>query len=71
VLTPTFVYFSKKIIVIQGGPSSSSQNIGSIVKSHNQSHPTSPRGDTASKNMVGVDNTLSLSNFQGTGSEDP
>jgi hypothetical protein len=67
----TFEYFSKEIVVSQGGLSSSSQNSGSSVQSQNQSQPTSPRGGTTSNNMVRVDNTLRLPEFQGIGSEDP
>jgi hypothetical protein len=66
-----FEDLSKEIVVSQGGSSSSSQNSGSSVQSQNQSQPTSPRGGTTSNNMVGVDNTLRLPEFQGIGSEDP
>jgi hypothetical protein len=69
----TFESFSKSIVVIQGGQSSSSHNSGSSVQSQsqNQSQPTSPRGGNTQSNMAGVDNILRLPEFQGVGSEDP
>jgi hypothetical protein len=62
----TIKYFSKSIVVIQGGQSSSSsQNSGSSAQSqnHNQIQSTSPRGGTTQRNMVGVDNTLIIHEF--------
>jgi hypothetical protein len=65
----TFEDLSKALIVSRGRHSSSSQSSGSSASS--QSQPTSPRGGTTQNNMVGLDNTLRLPEFQGVGSEDP
>jgi hypothetical protein len=56
-------------IVISGGSQRNSQNSGSSTT--NQSQLTSPRVSTTPNTMAGVDHTLRMLEFQGTGSEDP
>jgi hypothetical protein len=64
---------SKVIVVSQGGQSSSNQSngISAWSQSLNHSQPTLPRRGNIQRNMIGVDNTLRLPEFQGVGSEDP
>jgi hypothetical protein len=63
-----FEDFSKALVIRRGKQISSIQISGSSTSS--QIHPTSPRGGITQNNMVGLDNTLTLFEFQGVGSED-